>query len=1126
MIWHKKITTWSSGLISNKRHVWGRLLSLVFACLLFSPLLQANAPAANRVIKFDIAEMDAGLSLLEFAEQANVTLLVPFELVKGKKTKALTGWYSISNGVTILLAETGLVAKLNDKGAIAISLAKNEQRATAQVDEKEPRLNALTDTEATTKQVLTGKQAKANNDDVEVITIKGIRGSLAQSINVKRFSEVIQDSVAAEDIGQLPDENIAEVLQRITGIQMTRAADGEGTSIQIRGISDNNVEINGQSVTGSRADRNINFQDIPSELFSAIEVLKAQSSDQIEGSLGGTVNLKTRRPLNIKNEQVGNITIKAKYNQLEQEVAPDFNGFFSKNWRGTEIGDIGFIVNLGSKKVMTQTDVYGGGDFETAPAVWFVRDGSGIPSFGRPVGEPDNNPFLNQGSFGNASDNWGIDVNQDGVIDNNDRYYMPGNFRTYSRYAQSQRDALNFTSHWQPNDKLEVFLDYSKTKNQELLLGSQLSMSLNAARSFILPQYEHNIEQLVGNAFLVKGGYISGANVRMGGAPSNKNTWRNTEKVTIGGEYTITENVSTMLSYSQSKGQSSSDQAQLTLGYDWNKDQELNILDWAGIISYDLKNGGIPDATLYESPFYPSGLAPNSISDLVALDPTEVNYDRLNYFQMLRNASDTNNSDKAFKFDLEYQHEGAIFSQFKLGMRQATRTFQRASYMNTNQNKAEIIGDLTKRVDIQDVKVNPRANSDPRLANIAIDLQQCFSRDSIDVGNSNLPSSWLATRCSSDFFTSYFKLHDIRAFDPQGGSGLYENEGERYQVEEQTKAIYFRAGFNTDVGQFPLFGNLGVRYVKTKTSSTGYLNNPPDAQVNFSQITLPGEYDDTLPSLNINLGLDEQTLLRFAAYKSIGRPELTVLSPGIRLNYNLNLEDGYAGTADIGNPDLAPIRSTNLDLSYEWYYRDNNMFSLALFQKQLDSVIFTDAEQRVDVEIDGQLFSAIQPQNQQGTKIKGYELSMQHAFSELSGLLAYTGIAFNYTYTAEDTGNFDAEGDEIGRRGLSKNSLNLVTYYDDNAFSIRLAYNWRDDFVRRESVALGFNRPDVLPEIEKARGQLDLSANYKLTDALKISFSAVNLNNSKAVRFMKHEALVNYIGSVGTRYNLGIAYRF
>ena len=151
---------------------------------------------------------------------------------------------------------------------------------------------------------------------------------------------------------------------------------------------------------------------------------------------------------------------------------------------------------------------------------------------------------------------------------------------------------------------------------------------------------------------------------------------------------------------------------------------------------------------------------------------------------------------------------------------------------------------------------------------------------------------------------------------------------------------------------------------------------------------------------------------------------------------------------------------------------------------------------------------------------------MQHAFSDFPGLLAYTGFAFNYTYTTEDTGNYDAEGDEIGRRGLSENSFNLITYYDDNTFSIRLAYNWRDDFVRRESVTLGFNRSDVLPEIEKARGQLDLSANYKLTDNLKLNFAAVNINDSKAVRYMKHQPLVNYIGSVGTRYNFGVVYRF
>lgn len=339
--WRKKNCA-SSNRLTPKFFGVGKMLgAILLVCCYLGNQVFAKALVHDNVIKFNVSPTEADLSLIEFAEQANVTLLFRFDMVKGVKTNDLYGWFSVSNGIKTLLAGTGLKAEVNDKGHISIVIDQSfesNKMITTKNKVAAAVLGVITTVGAMPAQAKDKPINKAN-DDIEVISVKGVRGSVVQSINDKRFSETIKDSISAEDIGQLPDENIAEALQRITGIQMSRAADGEGTSIQIRGISDNNVEINGQSTTGSGADRNINFQDIPSELFSAIEVYKAPTSDQIEGSLGGTINLKTHRPLKIKNDQVGNVTVKAKYNELSDETAPDFNGFFSKNIRDTGFGD-------------------------------------------------------------------------------------------------------------------------------------------------------------------------------------------------------------------------------------------------------------------------------------------------------------------------------------------------------------------------------------------------------------------------------------------------------------------------------------------------------------------------------------------------------------------------------------------------------------------------------------------------------------------------------------------------------------------------------------------------------------------------------------------------------------------
>jgi len=969
------------------------------------------------------------------------------------------------------------------------------------------------------------KIAKQNKDEVEVITVTGIRGSLKKSMNDKRFATEIMDSISAEDIGQLPDENIAEALQRVTGIQMTRGANGEGTTVQIRGLSDNNVEINGQTAAGTSADRSVNFADIPSELFSGIEVLKAPTADRIEGSLGGTVNLITRRPLNIEEDYVATVTAKAKYAEISGETTPDFNVFLGKNWRDTAIGDFGIIVNGGRKETISQTDAFGGGDYDDAPGSWYRLDGS------KKAGAP-----FNSGPWAYDAN---IDVNGDGASDNKDIFYVPNGIRAYSRYDEVVKDSFNATLNWQPTENIDLFLDYTKTDSEEDSTGSQLNIATNGGRALPLLQGNNTFNRLgsisslkedvsfAGDVFYLSSGLIGGANIRTGGAPSQKTTWREADKITFGGDYIVSDNLVLSAEVSTSEGSSTTKQAQLNMGYDWNNDSQLNGKDWAGIVDYDWNNADLVDYTLYEAPFY-AGTGPVTPDELLAIDPTNTAYNRLNYFQMQRNADDTKSSDDSFKLDIEYEFDDGFITQIKAGARLAKRSFGRQSYINSNQ-KNTIVGDdgVYEKIDIQDIKVHPDANSSPEFAQVATDLQQCFGTTSIELDgvSGNFPRSWSNTNaCGSDFFTSYFNMLDIRAFNPAKGAGYYENAGMRYDVEEETTALYLRADYLTEIAGMEFFGNFGVRYIETDTTSSGYLNSAPGSESTFEWVSFAGQYDDFLPSLNANLALNDEMVLRFAAYKALSRPGLSAIAPSVNIKYNDDLE-GYAGNGSMGNPDLDPVRATNLDLSYEWYYSDDSMFSVAAFYKDIDSTIALSPELQ-DIEINDELFKVTQQANLPGTKIKGVELAVQHGFSNLPGLLANTGVGANYTYTQEDSEIVDQEGDEVSRKGLSEHSYNLVGFYDDGTLSIRLAYNWRDEFVRRTNVTLGWNSPNFLPEIEAARGQLDLTANYQLTENLKINFSAANLNDSETKRYLKYEQLHSYIAKAGARYNLGAVYRF
>jgi len=1099
-------------------HLFKNKLSQFFIVLMtLSYSCNALSTDYRQKKSFNIPKQSAMLSLISFAEQADITLLFPANGLEYVKTNPIIGQYSITQALQLLIKDSGLIMGLEASGEVSIFVDQTF------VNQKRLRRIKSETVAAKAKKRYKKKFFKTQQKmaEMEVITIQGVRGSLQQSMNRKRFSAEIMDSISAEDIGQLPDENIAEALQRVTGVQMTRSSDGEGSSIQIRGISDNNVEINGQVASGSSGDRNINFQDLSSELFSGIEVLKAPTALRIEGSLGGTVNLKTRRPLNIEKDHVATITTKAKYAELPNEITHDYNVFFAKNFRDSDFGDFGFILNGGSKNIVTRTDAYGAGDFESATGLWQRKTGVDLIKGG------DNNPFIKAGPFQYAADENGyanVDVNGDGVTDENDAFYMPAGFRSFTRALESKRDSINTSLQWQPNDELNLYFDFTYHDSKQNESGAQVNAQINADRSYILDEGEQTFNDIGNGNYILKSGMIGGANLRLGGAPSTKTIWRSSQKFTLGGDYQLTDNLNIGFVINAGDGDSRTSQSTLNMAYDYNDNNNITADDNTGILEYNYANSLLPFITYYDSPFGAGG--PSSIEELNEIDITSLTHPDLNFFQMQRNADDANNEDSSAQLDLTYELDGDFFTSFKTGIRSSTKEFSKQSWHNQNQNKDMASDGLIEKVNIRQVTVDPDANISEESKQIAQDFQQCFTDVAIELDHGgNMPSTWGTTDCDSDFFTDYFGMHDIRAYSEKRGAGYYERPESQYTVEEETLALYAQANFFTELAGLEIFGNFGVRYIDTTTTSSGLVDAEPGVKpIAYTKESFEGDYQEFLPSINVNLALNEESILRFAAYKAISRPGLTKLSPGVKLSLNNELV-GVSGTAKLGNPNLEPIKATNFDFSYEWYYSNISMLSAAIFYKDLDSVVGT-SPIRIPIEISGLLWLSTQPVNLPGTKIKGYELSLQHSFDHFDGLFSHTGVGANYTYTTENSELFDQEGDQIKRKGLSKHSYNLSTYYDDGNLNLRLAYAWRDDFVRRENVVLGFGSPYLLPEIEKARGQLDFMANYKINKHLKINFSAVNLNESTTERYLKYQELTNYISDSGVRYRLAIIARY
>jgi iron complex outermembrane receptor protein len=182
--------------------------------------------------------------------------------------------------------------------------------------------------------------SQINKDEVEVIQVTGIRGSLKASLNAKRFSNSVVDAVSSEDIGKFPDGDVGESLARIPGLAVNRQF-GQGQQVSIRGASSQLTRtlLNGHSVASTgwydqqSIDRSFNYTLLPPEVVGGIEVYKSSQADIVEGGIGGTIIVKTRKPFDLDANTVF-ASIKGDYGTVSEEVSPELNGLYS--WKNED----------------------------------------------------------------------------------------------------------------------------------------------------------------------------------------------------------------------------------------------------------------------------------------------------------------------------------------------------------------------------------------------------------------------------------------------------------------------------------------------------------------------------------------------------------------------------------------------------------------------------------------------------------------------------------------------------------------------------------------------------------------------------------------------------------------------
>lgn len=412
---------------------------------------QGALPAfAQEVHRFDVAYSDNAGVIHEFASQAGVQILAAADVLRGHRLNPVIGDHSTDEGLQLLLAGTGLQHRYVGDRAVALMAAVPLASHAAAV--APPALDSFPSpaTDAAPKRSFWQRFRISGPDEgadggggasetpaqpIEEIIVSGIRSSVTKSLADKRSANTVADVITAEDIGKLPDNNVAESLSRVPGVQITRR-DGDGSNFAVRGISQNLLQINGRSFIGPSDSGQPALESLNPEILSGMEVIKSPSADMTEGALGAIVNLKTKRPLDFPERAISG-RAEGVYSNQSEEYGYRGSALFADAFFDRKLG---FLIS---------------GAYTDADTRGYLFDTVGWTRVNT------------------------VDVTGDGVADPNQ--YRPNRLMQTITDRNDKRLTLNTALQWKPNDRAEFILEgtYSDLDRERKLNQYQALLNNN-----------------------------------------------------------------------------------------------------------------------------------------------------------------------------------------------------------------------------------------------------------------------------------------------------------------------------------------------------------------------------------------------------------------------------------------------------------------------------------------------------------------------------------------------------------------------------------------------------------------------------------------------------------------------
>ena len=1005
--------------------------------------------------------------------------------------------------------------------------------------------------------------------DMATVTVTGYRESLQKSLDEKRYSVEQVDAIFAEDIGKFPDQNLAESMQRIAGISIDREG-GEGQRISVRGLGSDftRVRLNGLEAlatagsgsAGVNRSRGFDFNTFASELFSQVKVNKTQSAQMDEGSLGSTVDLRGSRPFDFDGFRAS-ASGQLGYNELSRENDPRVPGLISNTWAD---GRVGALLSAsysqrtifeegynpvrwehGNHRNSNQSNAANNGTYGFCSPLGYNPQTPRNPVAGELSNRNTNNGY---GTWGVNAANCGTGLPRPAATPENIAAYETATnawIPRYPRYIRTQHDIerLGVTGAFQFRISDDTLLSFDAMYSK--LDKDQREDSLGANL--------HRAANLGGKTQIV----VREAQV------DDRNRL----------QYGVFDNVDFRTESSQIEESTEFKQFSLQLEHRFNDAVRLDATighstsDYArpvfSMVSFDNSNldgfvldlRGNPEMPSMTFPFDTSsadawqwlgyGAVPvNSNGTARGANISEV---RLNP-NYVSNAFDTAKVDLAFDVNpgLTFR-TGLAWKDYDM----STEEYRHISYGRLPQAlpAGVTLGDLSTTLD-------------------------GFGRNL----DGSMPASWLIP--DFDRIAEALNIYSNADNGVPGGDyrlagiGHFGASNNNFAVNERSLATYAQFDFNTDLFNRALRGNVGARLVKTQISASGWAPCPTGGEANCTRVfgvanatsaagdrfvvgtTVDHSYTDVLPSLNLSWDVADSVVLRFGAAKTMARPTLAYMSPSVSGGPTNFFDDGRFYSINLGNPKLDPFRSTNYDLSAEWYFADGGLLSAAVFYKDIDSYVqrtrllttWSELGYSLDLLPPGftadTVFNVQSYYNTPGGPLKGWELTYQQPFTFLPGFWSKFGVQMNYTHVDSEIEYLFSTAASSNTRivttvtenqlvNLSPNSYNATLYYDDGSFSARVSTSYRDGYIgevlSRENVfdldGNQFATADVTGK--HSVRNVDFNMSYRINSKLSLTFEAINLLDTPDRRYVDSDLMLPDRYTVtGRQYYAGARYRF